>query len=158
MKHIHVFKWTQLIKFVTNSNRRKQFAEHTGKTSSRKVTYHPEESLICKAFILINGRQHTEDEADQHHHEPATHTVTNHWLSELGFDSCVTDITFTPGKTYCNWPLNNVYFFTVEACQMPFILVFLSINHMFCILQTKHGADLSTNNVNPVCAVHMRML
>jgi hypothetical protein len=35
-------------------------------------THHPKQRLIGEFAVMIDGREHTEDEADQHQHEPET--------------------------------------------------------------------------------------
>jgi len=35
-------------------------------------THHPKQCLIGELGIMLDGRKHTEDEADQHQHEPET--------------------------------------------------------------------------------------
>lgn len=35
-------------------------------------THHPKQRLIGELGVMLDGRKHTEDEADQHQHEPET--------------------------------------------------------------------------------------
>ena len=36
----------------------------------KERAYHPEESLVGEAGVLVDGGEHAEDQADQHDHEP----------------------------------------------------------------------------------------
>lgn len=44
--------------------------ESKDKLSQPGFTYHPKQRFVSEVHVLLYGGQHTEDQADEDHHEP----------------------------------------------------------------------------------------